>query len=378
MTHLEIVRRSAATIVIGLALFASGAAQGPVRRAPELLAKDGQAALDGGRYRDAFDAFSGAAQARPRDVSLYVGAAYAASMLGQGADAQRWLERALQIDPRHAPASLLLGQVLFRQGKVADAVAVLEASLTYSPDNLAVTQQLDEWRKDSQLQGRFYESRGAHFSVLFEGPADDAVARNVVAILERAYYRVGAALMTYPSRTTTVLLYTQQQFQDVTRSPSWAGGIYDGRIKLPAGGASQHPDELQRVAEHELVHAVVSTMAGPVVPTWLHEGLAMTLETGGGAWADDVLAGTATRVPLTSVSRGFLGMDAQQATLAYAQSVFAVKKMIAMRGMPAVVSLIQDLGRGATFDRAFERAMFMRFAEFDAMVTRADAPRAAR
>ena len=45
-----------------------------------------------------------------------------------------------------------------------------------------------------ELQDRFYESRGAHFSVLFEGPADEALARSIVERLEAAYWRVGMAL----------------------------------------------------------------------------------------------------------------------------------------------------------------------------------------
>ncbi|MEQ1730797.1 MAG: tetratricopeptide repeat protein [Vicinamibacterales bacterium] len=337
---------------------------------PESLVRDGEAALNAKRYRDAFDAFAAAAHARPRDVSLYAAAGYSAELLGQLADAQQWLERAIQIDPRYTTASVILGRVLYQQGKVADAVTALETALRYAPANEDVTRQLDEWRREADLQSRFFESRGAHFSVLFEGPTDDAVARRVIDVLEDGYYRIGGALNTYPSRTITVLLYTQQQFQDVTRSPGWTGGVYDGRIKLPVAGALTRGAELQRVAEHELVHAVVSTMAGTAVPTWLHEGLALMLEEGSGAWTDEVIARTPVRPSLVDLSNGFGAFTSEQAAVAYAQSAFAVKKLVALRGMPAVVSLIQDLGRGATFDSAFERQIFMRVREFDALVAR--------
>jgi hypothetical protein len=364
------LRRGVALAALVCALHSSAWAQGRTPRTPEALVKEGEAAIEAGRFREAFDAFSDAAQQRPRDVSLYVGAAYSASMMGQLADSQRWLERALQIEPRYTPASVLLSQVLYRQGKVREAVDALEAGLKYAPGHPVMTSQLEAWQKDAQLQSRFYESRGAHFSVLFEGPADDAIARRVVDILEQAYYRVGTALMTYPSQTITVLLYTDQQFQDVTRSPAWASAVYDGRIKLPVGGALNRGEELRRVVEHEFVHAVVSTMAGPTVPTWLHEGLAVNLEAGGGAWADELLARTPTRVPLSRLTRGFGGMSGEQALVAYAESAVAVKKMVDLRGMPAVVSLIQGLGRGSTFESAFQQAIFMRFEDFDASVTR--------
>jgi tetratricopeptide (TPR) repeat protein len=367
---LRVARVIAGVVLVVAALDIPASAQTRPSRTPEALVALAESAIEARRYRDAFDAFADAAQQRPRDVSLYVGAAYAASMMGQAADAQLWLERALQIEPRYTPASALLSQVLYRQGKVREAVDVLDIAIKYAPDNTQLVRQRDEWQKDAQLQGRFYESRGAHFSVLFEGPADDVMARKIVDVLEQAYFRIGAQLMTYPSRTITVLLYTQQQFQDITRSPGWTGGVYDGRIKLPVGGALSQGDELQRVVEHEFVHAVISSMAGPTVPTWLHEGLAMTLESGAGDWADDVLARTTTRLPLSALSRGFLGMNAEQAALAYAQSVFAVERMVSLRGMPAVVSLIRALSRGETFDGAFQQAIFMRFEEFEAMVAR--------
>jgi tetratricopeptide (TPR) repeat protein len=364
------MRTLACALALVCALTPAASAQTRTAATPEALVARGEAALGAKRYRDAFDAFAAAAHARPRDVSLYAAAGYAAELLGQMADAQQWLERALQIDAQYTTASTILGRVLYQQGKVTEAVSVLETALRYAPASPDVTRQLAEWRKEADLQSRFYESRGAHFSVLFEGPADDAVARKVIEILEHAYYRIGGALNTYPARTITVLLYTQQQFQDVTRSPGWTGGVYDGRIKLPVAGALSRGADLQRVAEHEFVHAVVSTMAGTAVPTWLHEGLAMTLEEGGGAWADEALARTPVRASLASLSSGFSALNSQQATLAYAQSAFAVKKMVALRGMPAVVSLIQELGRGATFESAFERSIFMSLGEFDALVTR--------
>src|SRR5262249_25372009 len=58
------------------------AAQRP-SRSPEELAMDGAEALRAKRYREAFDAFAAAAQLRPRDVTLYFGAALSASLFGQ-------------------------------------------------------------------------------------------------------------------------------------------------------------------------------------------------------------------------------------------------------------------------------------------------------
>src|SRR5690606_19588527 len=162
------------------------------------------------------------------------------------------------------------------------------------PGNDLLEQRLADWRKEADVQSRFYQSHGAHFTVLFEGAADDALARRVVAILEDAYYRLGATLSTYPARTVTVVLYTDERFRDIARLPAWAGGLYEGRIKIPAKGAFDQADEIKRVLEHQLVHATVAAIAGPGVPAWLNEGLATALEPGGPEWASAHLERDAT------------------------------------------------------------------------------------
>ncbi len=351
-----------AVILLGVPL---GAQQGGGVPGSDALVRSAESALASGRYREAFDAFAAAAYARPRDVSLYMGAAVAASMFGRLVDAQVWLERALRLEPRNPRISQLLGEVLHRQGRLDAALDIVDAGLRQSPDDAGLAQRAEAWRREIRAQGGFYENRAAHFSVLFEGPADQPTARAVIEILERAYVRIGATLLTYPSQPLIVVLYTGRQFHDVTRTQPWVGGMFDGRIKIPVGGALAHRAELQRVAEHEFVHAAVATIAGPAGPAWLHEGLAVVLESGNGAWTHEVLAQTRTRPTLAALTRGFSGLEAEQARLAYARSASAVERLVATAGMPAVVSLLRSLGRGAPFESAFRQATARSLDEFE-------------
>ena len=61
----------------------------------------------------------------------------------------------------------------------------------------------------------------------------------------------------YPVHTIVAVLYTEQQFRDITRAPQWSGGQYDGRIRIPVAGAAQKPELFERVMTHELTHAVI-------------------------------------------------------------------------------------------------------------------------
>jgi tetratricopeptide (TPR) repeat protein len=342
----------------------------PAREVARLAAAAAKA-LEEKRYSDALNGFAGAAKLAPQDPSLAIGAGYAATLLGEWENARTWLDRALRLDPRSTDASVLLGAVLYREGKLAEAVAVYEAGLKYAPDSDQLKSALAKWRPELKQSGRFYEARGTHFSVLFEGPADDIAARRVVDVLEQAYLRVGQRLSTFPSDTVTVVLYTKQQFFDITRSPGWAGGYYDGRIKLPVAGLSQRTDELRRILEHEFVHALVSSLAkAGHVPVWLNEGLATMLEPDGLDWANQVLSADRRRLPFAQLEGSFAELTAEQSAIAYAQSAVAAKKLLDMRGPSAVMQMLQAVGRGTSFESAFQASTFTRYEEFVAAMDR--------
>jgi hypothetical protein len=197
--------------------------------------------------------------------------------------------------------------------------------------------------------------------VLFEGPADVAIATRALDILDTAYGRVGSELGTFPDGVLTVVLYTKEQFRDITRSPEWAAGSYsnDGRIRVPVRGALDNPRELERVLMHEYTHALVPEIAPRGVPTWLNEGLAIAFEPEGAAWADAELAKTPTRLSLDRIASGFGRFSTADARVAYAQSAVLVRMLLDLGGAPTLVTLLQDLAGGQSFQAAFE-ARFLR------------------
>ena len=214
------------------------------------------------------------------------------------------------------------------------------------------------------LHEGFFQSQGAHFTILFDGPEDAALASRALEVLEAAYYRIGTALYTFPDHPITVILYTQQQFRDVTRAPEWAAGAYDGRIRIPIRGALDKPEELDRVLSHELAHAMIQAIAPRGVPTWLNEGLAVNFEPRGASWADTEVASSATRLPLTALTGDFAGKSADQARLAYAESAVVARRLLEEGGGSAVVAILEDLSRGLTFRAAVEQRLFIPYDVF--------------
>ncbi len=316
------------------------------------------------RNQDAAELFATAIDAEPRDPSLHLGSGLAAFLLGKPTVAQQSLEHALTLAPAYTAASLLLGDIQYRGGDIEGALRVYEAALRHAPADKTLHTRLAALRREAELHSGFYQSQGAHFTVLFEGPADEELAASALEILEAAYWRVGTALSTYPERVIPVVLYTQQQFQDITRSPQWAAGAYDGRIRIPVRGALAQGTELERVLTHEFTHALVMGIAPRGVPTWLNEGLAVSFEPGGEAWADAQLASADGRLTLDRLASGFAGLSTSDARLAYAQSAAVVRALLEQGGAQAVVGLLQDLARGDSFAAAFERQLLMPYDTF--------------
>jgi tetratricopeptide (TPR) repeat protein len=354
-------------VVLTASLFAQ-------RGAPDIetLANEGAAALEEKRFGDALEKFSAAAKLAPKDPSLSFGVGIAAFMLGRNDEAESWFERSLKLDPGFVGSAIWLGELQYREGRIKEAIATYEAALTRSPNNRGsqIETRLAEWRKEIALQDKFYESRGAHFSVLFEGPADEALARRIVERLEAAYWQVGSALTAYPPKPISVVLYTSEQFRDITRLPEWTAAAYDGRIRVPVRGALEQTERLDRVLAHEFVHAVVAMLGGRNVPVWLNEGLASVFEPGGVETAERILARSTTRPPLEALHDSFFKLSGADAAVAYSLSAVAVQRMIDLRGAPAVVQLLQDLSRGARFSDAFQQRIAMRYEDFQLMVAR--------
>jgi tetratricopeptide (TPR) repeat protein len=350
-----------------LAAFACAMAMSAAAFAQAAAGRAGWDAIREGRNEDAAAAFADALRAEPRNPSLYLGAGLAAQLLGDTAKARESFEQALKLAPNFTPASIVLGDLLYKHSDLQGAIAVYEAARRYAPDDKTLLARLAQLRDEPSPEKGFFQSQSAHFTVLFEGPADDELARRAVDVLESAYWRVGTALYTFPDHVITVVLYTEEQFHDTTRSPSWAAAAYDGRIRIPMRGAlDQAPGELERVLTHELTHAMIRAIAPRGVPTWLNEGLAVMFEPEGSQWASGTLAASNARIALDKLAGSFDNLSGTQARVAYAESGEAARRLFDEIGGAGVVALLQDIARGVPLAEAFQRRMLTPYSAFAA------------
>ena len=353
------VRRAPMIVLLMGMLGARANAQIDPRTA--LLEQAGWQGLEAGRPAQALAAFREAEKSDPNNARVQLGAAVALFALRQDADSRRAVDRALALDPSLTKARELSGRLLYRAGDLHGAIRVFSGLEESGAADAAIRADLDRWRREAELSDRMLLDVGSGFTVSFEGPEDSALAAQVLDSLDRALTRVGAVLGVVPLAPIPVMLYTDQQFRDITKAPMWAAGAYDGVIRLPVRGALADAAELDRVVAHELTHALVRTLTSRAVPSWLNEGLATALERDGGP---PELANV-DPMPLASIRR-FDGLTGAAAARAYTTSALAVQRLLDDAGGVAVANLLRDLGEGVDFETAFTRRMGRSFADFDA------------
>ena len=354
--------------VVVLLLVAASVAPAAAQIDPQtaLLEKAGWDALAEGHARAAADAFRAAIGVDSKNARLHLGAGAAAYLERRDEECRLALERALALDPRLSDARVLLGQVLYRVGDLPGAIRTYERVVADAPEDQRSRDALERWRRESELHDRMRHSLNERFTVSFEGPEEAPLAVQALESLDRAYWRVGEALSTFPNQPISVVLYTTEQFRDITRSPAWAAGAYDGTIRVPVLGAIENPKELDRVLAHEFTHAVIRTIAPRNVPVWLNEGLATALETGDMTWAEERVAHAERPMSLEVLRTSFGRMTGDQAQLAYATSALAVRQLLDQAGGIAMTNLLRDLGEGVDFEVAFAHRIQRSFAEWTA------------
>jgi len=315
----------------------------------------GWQALNAGRFQEALLHFQSVVDGGPPEALFGLAVAY--DRLQQPDEALLMAHQAAARLPHRADVWQLLGQLSYDAGDLGGAVKAWQQAVSLGPD-AGLSAKLAKARHDLATDQRYFVGETVHFRTRFEGPEEGYLAERVLDLLEAAYSSVGLALGYYPDTVIETILYTQQAFHDVTRSPGWAGGVYDGKVRLPISGADQDPQSLRRVVTHEYVHAALADLLGRrTIPTGLHEGVAMSLEPidrkAMDRWARGILSRHTEVMPLERISGSLMGLSAAQADRAYAQSYVMVRAMIERFGMFRLADLLKGLDEDG-FDHYFQ------------------------
>lgn len=251
------------------------------------------------------------------------------------------------------------------------AIQLLERAVGLDPSRAKLADLLGRWKRSAAAEEGFYVHRTDHFHISYDLDRNEVRGEidEVGELLEKAYMTYSEAFQIYPASSgpIRVVLYTREGFDRVTGIGPWAGGVYDGTIRLPVGDLHRELPRVRSVLRHELVHAFVQEKGGSAVPAWLNEGLAQWLESATpgsraseAARARQRLVGTQP-FPLAEL-RGSLAAweDTQAIERAYAQALALVGWIASeyqnngVQSNGVLFEMVAGCGQGQSAESVFE------------------------
>jgi len=277
-------------------------------------------------------------------------------------------EHAVRQEPRSAEALQVLGMADYDSGRFSEAIENWKRAQELHPSE-TVAGYMDKAEREAKVEGNFSEREGTHFVLRYEGRQTGfTFASELLSDLERQYGELQRDLGFSSDLTITVIVYTEQQFFDVTKAPSWADGLNDGKIRLPVHDLSSVTPQLEAVLRHEMAHSFVHSATHGHCPTWLNEGIAQMEEPRSSSAFAGPLANLyhdGKQVPLRNLEGSFMRFPPAQAQLAYAESLAATEYLRSNYGMRALRRMLELLNEGETPEAALNHAVQADYASFE-------------
>lgn len=307
------------------------------------------------------------------EPTLHRGMGFCLIKLGDDRGAIPHLETSLEAHPNDSETLRALHQAYIKVGDRERATLYLERLSHLEPFNRAIQHQLEEMKREGRVERGFTKKEGSHFLVRFDGKENADIGHLIAIILEEAYLKVGADIGYYPDGKVEAVLYTQEEFRDVTRSPAWVGALYDGRIKVPVGGVTSRTGLLERVLIHEYTHSIVHRLSNGRAPLWLNEGLAQYEEgeRSGSPGRANVLrqveefVNRGNTIYLNRLEGSFMGLRGDAVVVAYMVSLSVTEYIINEFGISAVKRILEGLGNGKTLAEAIGATLYISYEDLN-------------
>lgn len=337
------------------------------------LATRGLEELRSGNFDDARPHLERAVDLAPAEARFHLLLGVLHSRRGDLFEARQRIDRALELAPALAEAREISGDLHYQEGALERARAEWEKALVNTgPQNRSLRAKLDRVARELSAEGGFGREVSRHFTIQYDGPVPREVARTALLLLEKAYDRLWRDFGRSPQHDVPVILYTRGLFDEITSSPGWVGGTYDGKIRVPVGGLRTESDaqRLAPILAHELTHAFIRANVPGRLPLWFEEGLAghfegttpaaalSTLRAAGGGFAN-----------LEDVSAALRG--GSRVAAAYAAAALAVAEMVRLDGFWLPSRTLDLMASGRPFAVAFHDAAGMELTEFEELWVRA-------
>ncbi len=188
--------------------------------------------------------------------------------------ARQVLQDSLSYDAKNPFALELLGDIDYYEQKLDEAKEHYQEALRLRPRK-ELKEKILRIEKERVVESGLATYQGEHFLIKYGGEEKGLEGFELREHLGNAYREVGQDLGYFFKHKVVVLLYDEKEYRELSGAPHWSGGIYDGKIRLPAYKKGFAPKEIEKIMRHELTHAFVGEISRGRCPMWLNEGLAV-------------------------------------------------------------------------------------------------------
>jgi tetratricopeptide (TPR) repeat protein len=211
-----------------------------------------------------------------------------------------------------------------------------------------------------ELQHDYHRSTRGGLTLLWAPEAITAAqAEALLSTIDQSLDGAAQLAGTPRRRRLTVVVYPgRSELLAVSCVQSWAGGLYDGTLRLVASTDPRLGVRPQALV-HEALHAQLSPAAGRA-PLWFHEGLAQSFagEVPEALPLWRLMVKNKSWIPFESLSGSFQVFDSSEdARLAYAQSLALVELLREQGGEGAVAEALRAFQEGESTQGALRRAL---------------------
>lgn len=276
--------------------------------------------------------------------------------------------------PDNARIHGMLGRLLYRNGEADESSFHLRRSLELDPDSDDVRKTIRQLEREAEIESELQSYSSRHFSLSCPANFSADWADELLELLEDAYREVGDRLNFYPAVKSQVLIMQTDDFRRVHDLPDWAGGVYDGRIRLPVPGRGILPANLRGAVMHEYVHHVIFLLSSGNCPVWLNEGLAQLFEYGSENLERFSVSDEQSQFSsLSELDLEFKSNpDRQQAAKLYRASLAAVARLVQEQGWQQVSLLLAVLASGESLGKAASEVLSLNHEQLEALCLQHD------
>jgi tetratricopeptide (TPR) repeat protein len=260
----------------------------------------------------------------------------------------------LELQPDCAQAFEELARIAYDDEDLAAAAEALSTALKLDPSReRALKEFRDKLEKEAKVEAGWYRSVRGNFVVKYDDQTFKDVGEVVLGFLDAAESVARGTMGHVPSRRVTIVLYSHEDFTNTTGAHAWAGGLFDGKIRLPVRNFRLTRDSIRQTISHEYMHLVVRDLCRKC-PTWLNEGLAQLAENKSRGAAREILRSQAEPKSFSSLPASWMGIqDGKLVAEMYAQSLLFTDFLVHKIGWQGIKDVLVKTNGTTTFQAAF-------------------------